>query len=188
MLISRINDFHHRLLTLFIREGEPVVDCTVGNGHDALFLAERIGRTGFLFGFDVQQEAIEATGARLREGGIDPERYLLIRDSHRKIGEYVPGGIGAVVYNLGYMPGGDRAVVTDGETAVASVDSALRLIRPEGVVSITLYYGHEGGREEAQGLLDYVRTLDHGNFKVLHLNYPNFPKDPPSILLIQRAE
>lgn len=188
MLISRINDFHHRFLALFIREGDKVVDCTVGNGHDALFLARRVGGKGFLFGFDVQQQAVAATGARLREGGIGPERYMLIRDSHRKIGEYVPGGVGAVVYNLGYMPGGDRAVVTDRETTVASVGNALKLIRQEGVVSITLYCGHEGGREEARGLLDYVRTLDHGSFKVLHLSYPNFPKDPPSILLIQRAE
>lgn len=188
MLISRINDFHHRLLTLFIREGDPVVDCTVGNGYDALFLAGRTGKGGFLFGFDVQQEAIEATETRLRGGGIAPERYMLIRDSHERIGEYVPGGVGAVVYNLGYMPGGDRAVATDSETTVASVVNALKLIRPGGVVSITLYYGHEGGREEAEGLLEYVRALDHGSFKVLHLTYPNFPKEPPSILLIQRPE
>jgi len=186
MLISRISEFNHHLLRPFIRAGDTVVDCTVGNGHDALFLAERTGKEGRLFGFDVQEEALDNTRERLLEGGIDADRFTLILDAHERIERYVSAGIAAAVYNLGYLPGGDRAVVTGREGTIVSVDKALKLLRPEGVVSVTLYYGHKGAADEAEGLLDYARGLDPDSLKVLQLHYPNQPNGPPSILIIQR--
>jgi hypothetical protein len=186
LFINRISEFHHHLLLPFIRTGDTVVDCTVGNGHDALFLAERTGKEGRLIGFDVQEEALENTRERLLEGGIDAGRFTLILDTHERIDRYVSAGIAAAVYNLGYLPGGDRAVVTGRDGTIGSIGKALELLRPEGVVSVTLYCGHKGAAEEAEGVLHYAGSLDPGFLRVLHLHYPNQPNGPPSILIIQR--
>lgn len=187
MQISRINSFLHGLITPFIRRGDVVVDCTLGNGHDALFLARAAGEEGHLFGFDIQAGAIAASRRKLLDGGIGEERFTLVRGSHEEIGDHVPGGIGAAVYNLGYLPGGDRAVTTLAETTVPSMLEALLLLRPEGVVALTLYTGHAGGDAEAESVLRCAKGLDHRMFHVLNLGYANLPKDPPSMLLIQRV-
>jgi hypothetical protein len=185
--IHRINRFLHHVLAPFLRDGDLAVDGTVGNGHDALFLARAIGEKGRLYGFDVQGEAVEKTRSRLLAAGIGEERFTLLQRSHEELDRYVPRGIGAAVYNLGYLPGGGRRLTTGRESSIGSIGKALELIRPEGVVSITLYYGHDGGREEAEGLLDYAAALDPARFKVLHLAYTNLPNDPPAILLIQSS-
>ena len=187
MLISRINAFHHRILALFLRPGDVVVDGTVGNGHDSLFLLGEIGREGRLFGFDVQQEALDRARRRLEEAGYHRSLFSLVRASHVDVEEYVPPGIGAAVFNLGYLPGGDRAVVTEGAATIEAVTKCLGLLRPEGVVSITLYYSHRGGGKEAARVTGFADGLDHGRYKVLHLKYGNLPNDPPSIILIQRS-
>jgi hypothetical protein len=187
MLISRINAFHHRLLTLFLRSGDVVVDCTVGNGHDSLFLLGETGEEGRLFGFDIQEEALARARRRLEDAGHPPSRFSLVRASHVDVADHVPPGIGAAVFNLGYLPGGDRAVVTEGSATTEAVAKCLGLLRPEGVVSITLYYGHQGGRDEAARVIGFADGLDHGTYKVLHLTYGNLPNEPPSILLIQKG-
>ena len=187
MRISRINQYHHSLLRPLLRAGDTVVDCTVGNGHDALFLAKAVGREGRFIGFDIQAEALARTRSRLVGAGIEEERFSLIEGSHSDLGRHVPVGIGGAVYNLGYLPGGDRSVVTGRGTTLSSIAEALELLRPEGFVSATLYYGHDGGREEAEAVLEYVRALDHARFKVAHLSYPNLPNDPPSIVMVQHT-
>ena len=188
MLIGRLGEFHHSFLRPFIDPGDVVVDCTVGNGYDTLFLAEAVGEGGHLFGFDIQEKAVDHVRRRLLAAGVEAERFTLICGSHEKIAEHAAPGIGAAVYNLGYLPGGDRTVVTERATTIRSIAASLNLLRREGVVTVTLYYGHEGGRREAGGVLEYAAALDFRRFKVLHLNYPNLPNDPPSLLVIQRRE
>jgi len=185
--INRINEYHHSLIRPLIREGDTVVDCTVGNGHDALFLAELVGKTGRLIGFDIQAAALARARSRLLDSGIDEGRFNLIEGSHSDLGRHVPAGIGGAVYNLGYLPGGTRGVVTGRESTLSSIAGALELLRPEGFVSATLYYGHDGGREEAEAVLAYVGALDHDRFKAAHLSYPNLPNDPPSIVMVQHT-
>jgi SAM-dependent methyltransferase len=185
--INRINEYHHSLLKPLIREGDTVVDCTVGNGRDALFLAERVGKRGRLVGFDIQAAALARTRSRLLEAGIEEGRFSLIEASHSDLGPHVPAGIGGAVYNLGYLPGGTRSVVTGRGSTLRSIAGALELLRPEGFVSAVLYYGHDGGREEAEAVLAYAGALDHDHFKVAHLSYPNLPNDPPSIVIVQHT-
>lgn len=187
MQISRITAFLHAVLSPLIRAGDTVVDCTLGNGHDALFLAEAAGSGGRLVGFDLQPQALDRTREKLERAGIERGRYSLIEADHAEIDRYVPAGIGAAVYNLGYLPGSGKAIRTKRETSIRSIGKALELLRPEGVVSVTLYYGHQGGREEAEGVQEFARRLDHARHKVLQLTYPNLPRNPPSILIIQRG-
>jgi SAM-dependent methyltransferase len=187
VLISRINEFHHRLLRPFLREGDRVVDCTAGNGYDTLYLAEAVGGTGHVYGFDIQKDALTATRDRLLGAGIADGRFTLVLDSHENLDHHVSPGISAAVFNLGYLPGGRRPVVTEGDSTIRSIEKGLNLLRPEGMVSVTLYFGHDGGRREAAAVTEYAGSLDPSLFKVLRLTYPNLPNDPPSILLIQRS-
>jgi SAM-dependent methyltransferase len=187
VLIGRLSEFHHTLIRPFVAAGDVVVDCTLGNGHDALFLAEAVGTGGHIFGFDLQEKAVERARGRLLDAGIEEGRFTFFRDSHEKIAEHVAPGIGAAVYNLGYLPGGDRAIVTERTTTIRSVKNSLQLLRREGVVALTLYNRQVGGKSEAEGVVEYASTLDFRLFKVLHLRYPNLPNDPPAMVMIQRT-
>ena len=72
-----------------IRLGDTVVDATMGNGKDTLFLAELVGETGHVYAFDVQAEAVARTHERVCEAGFEARSTLLLaaacaagRDSH----------------------------------------------------------------------------------------------------------
>jgi hypothetical protein len=69
------------------------------------------------------------------------------------LGEKLPiearGKIAAVVANLGYLPSGDREIITRAESSRVAVQEAFSLVRMGGVVSVIAYTGPPGGREEA---------------------------------------
>lgn len=49
------------------------------------------------------------------------------------------------MFNLGYLPGGDKAFTTRAESTVKALQTALRWLAPGGFISILAYRGHEGG-------------------------------------------
>ncbi len=132
-----------------LQPGEVAVDATVGNGHDTLFLAQQVGAQGHVYGFDIQEEALARTRRRLEEAGLR-DRVTLLQMGHEHMAEAVPaawhGRIGAVMFNLGYLPGGsDRTCITRPQTTVPALEAALRLLRPGGVLTVVAYRGHPGG-------------------------------------------
>ena len=46
-----------------IKPGDSAIDATVGTGEDTVFLAECVGKTGHVYGFDIQRAAIEEAKA-----------------------------------------------------------------------------------------------------------------------------
>ena len=138
-----------------LRAGDVVVDATAGNGHDTEFLARSVGDLGKVYAFDVQAAALEATRDRLERGGIF-ERVRLVDSDHAEMGERVTeedrGAVGAVMFNLGYLPGGDKGLVTEPESTLEALGAALALIRAGGVVTVVVYTGHPGGEAEARAV------------------------------------
>lgn len=67
MKLERVLPFARSLLQTAVKEGDYAVDATLGNGHDTCFLAEIVGDSGKVFGFDIQKEAIESSTTRLKE-------------------------------------------------------------------------------------------------------------------------
>jgi 16S rRNA (cytosine1402-N4)-methyltransferase len=63
------------LALLEMRQGQTLLDCTIGGGAHALRLAAVLGRTGRIVGIDQDEEAIAATGEALAKAG--PEVILL---------------------------------------------------------------------------------------------------------------
>ena len=64
------------------------------------------------------------------------------------------------MFNLGYRPGGDHAVVTGPETAIAGLNSAeLEVVETGGICTVVVYPGHQGGQAEADAVLEWSGTV-----------------------------
>jgi predicted methyltransferase len=154
-ILDQANDLVRRVL----KPGDLAVDATVGNGHDTVFLAECVGPRGRVIGFDIQRSALEATARRLREMGL-ADRVELVQRGHEQIRGTLTALAPAarpraVMFNLGYRPGGDHAVLTRPETTIPGVTDALDVVLPGGIVTIVVYPGHAGGQAEADAVLEW---------------------------------
>lgn len=170
----------HLLWDQWVQEGDWAIDATCGNGHDTLKLSELVGATGKVIALDIQEEAIQS--ARSRAGAPNVHFFCQSHTVFPPLSEQHP--IRLIVYNLGYLPGGEKDKTTLRETTLASLKSALSLVAPGGLVSLTLYPGHPEGAAERTLLLDFVTTLDPGEFNVSHTSWEN-RKASPSLLIIQ---
>lgn len=168
-----------------VRAGDTVIDATMGNGKDTLFLAELVGESGHVFAFDVQQEALDRTRERLREAGCEA-RVTLLLAGHETMAEHVPGPVAAVMFNLGWLPGALHAVTTKTDTTLRAVEAAVGLLAPGGVVTVCVYPGHEEGGRELAALLDYAGALSVRRFNVLHHAFLNAPAHTPQLILVQK--
>ncbi len=179
----------HSLVKRVVQVGDIVVDATVGNGHDTRFLAECVGPRGSVFGFDIQQLALDTTAYLLKKNKLDAQ-VRLIKAGHEKMDRHIDvdhhGKIAAAMFNLGYMPRGDKRVVTRVETTIAGVRLAASMIRPGGIVSIVAYRGHPGGRQEAEAVDRWAGTLDQQAYEVMRYEFINQKNLPPFLLLIER--
>jgi len=138
--------------------GDTVVDATVGNGHDTLFLAGLVGEEGNVIGFDVLEEALNSAKARLAEASV-LERVSLHHVSHAELAQYCQTDASAVMFNLGYLPGGDQEAITLEGSTIAALEAALGVLGPGGVVTCVCYPGHPGGLEEAEAVLAWSQGL-----------------------------
>lgn len=154
-----------------VKLGDIAVDATAGNGHDTQFLAELVGPCGTVFAFDLQPEALLKTGRRLEEAGL--LNVVLVCESHSQLSQSVPdqyhGNVAAVMFNLGYLPGGDKAVTTQPTTTRPALDQAWQLIKVGGMISIVAYTGHDGGAAETETVEQFLASLpsDEIEFRVV---------------------
>lgn len=169
---------HKHFIMEHIKEGDTVVDFTMGNGNDTLFLSKAVGTEGRVYAFDIQEEALTSTREHLVANGA-PENYTLICASHHRVKEFVKEPIKAGVFNLGYLPrSGKKAVTTMRETTMPAVEAAIELLAPDGVLIVAIYPGHEEGALEGEMLREYFSTLSKyricpSEFKIL--NSPTSP-------------
>lgn len=189
MKLERILPFARRLLVQAVGPGDIVIDATLGNGHDTTFLAGLVGETGTVFGFDIQKEAIVSTTARLCENGFS-ERAILFHKGHEHILTSVPkehfGKVKGAIFNLGYLPGGDKSIVTTSETTIAAVNQLLEIMAAEAIIVLVIYHGHEEGAVERDELLQYVKELDQQKAHVLQYQFINQANHPPFIIAIEK--
>lgn len=187
MRLERVLQYAKTLLRDTIEIGDTVVDATAGNGHDTLFLAELVGDTGHVYAFDVQQQAVDATMRRLAEAGVQA-RCEVILDGHEQVANYVSTPIKAAVFNLGYLPGAAHDVITKPSTTVAALESLLQQLVVGGMIVLVIYYGHEGGKEERDRVLDYVASLPQKQVHVLRYEFINQQNDPPFVIALEKVK
>ena len=167
-------------------EGACAVDATLGNGHDALWLCSLVGKTGRVFGFDVQTEAVERSRARLMEAGV-LDRAQLILDGHQNMCSYVePGSADVVMFNLGWLPGAAHGVTTQTSTTLQAVNAALEVLKEDGLLTICVYPGHEEGAREREALLGWAQSLNERDFDTMLRCYLNQSGDPPLLIAVKK--
>lgn len=180
----------HAALAAIIGEGDAVIDATVGNGHDTLFLAGHVGHSGTVYGFDIQQQALDAAYARLQAAGVEG-RASLYHAGHEAMALVLPqtqvGRIRAVVFNLGYLPGGDKTRTTAASTTLAALEQARELLAPGGVISVLAYTGHPGGRDEAEVVKAWARSLAPDYYRVRISVPPSESGTAPEWVWIERV-
>jgi predicted methyltransferase len=170
--------------------GGIAVDATMGNGRDTVFLARCVGVSGKVFALDIQQEALLRTQQRLCEERLADGRVQLIAANHAALRQYIPlalhGKIQAVMFNLGYLPGGDKKITTRPGTTCAALEEAVRLLAPGGIVTVVAYPGHAGGQEEADAVVAFARQLPAKEFHVLQYRLLNRKNAPPFLIALQK--
>ncbi len=184
-VLSNARALAHEAVARVVRRGDGVADATLGNGHDALFLCGLIGESGVLYGFDIQNRAVERSRARLAEAAVTCAVHLYT-EGHECLSARVPVGVAAVMFNLGWLPGGDKSVTTRADTTVSAVSQAVGLIRSGGIVTVCAYPGHAEGTREREAVAAYLSALDARAFAVLRHTFINQPNDPPEFFLVQR--
>lgn len=142
-----------------IQRGDLVIDATIGNGHDSLFILQLLQNEGQLVGYDIQKSAIDKTRERLSEYS----NFVLKQKSHAEIEER---GARLICYNLGYLPGSDKSVTTMTATTLQSLKSAKRALMPGGLLSILCYPGHAEGEKESEAVLDWAKR-QNGQLKLI---------------------
>lgn len=148
-----------------------VIDATLGNGHDTLFLSELVSE---IYAIDIQKCAIESAKKHLLEKNVSLDKIHFIEGSHEDLSSLPTADL--VIYNLGYLPGGDKSITTKTNSSLLSVKSALKRLRPKGAISIMCYPGHLEGEKEEEALMRFLETLDSQEFQVCHHRFVNRPK------------
>lgn len=187
MKLERVLQYTKTLLSLSIEKGEIAVDGTAGNGHDTLFLAKLVGDNGHVYSFDIQQQAVEATELKLKEYDL-LSRATVILDGHEHISKYVHGEIAGAVFNLGYLPGANHHIVTKGNTTIQALKQILAQLKIGGIIVLVVYYGHEGGTEERDTVIDYVSGLSQKHVHVLQYKFLNQKNNPPFIIALEKIK
>lgn len=168
-----------------IQKGDWVIDATAGNGRDTLWLARKTGPSGRVFAFDVQEEAIVATRTRLESENCD-RQVTLINDSHANLGERIPNEalFSAIVFNLGYLPGSDKRIITHSESTLSALGQAIETISANGILSVVLYPGHKGGDDESDEVATWAKTLDSNRYAIEFQRHPTRKDQAPFVLFV----
>jgi SAM-dependent methyltransferase len=142
-------------------------------------------------GFDVQADALTAARERIESRAPDAsDRLRLVHAGHETVADHLDeddqGGVGAIMFNLGYLPGGDHSMTTEPATTRRALAASRDLLRPGGVITIVAYPGHEGGEEEAEAVAAWGASLPGEDFLVLSYRLANQTADPPRLYAVEK--
>lgn len=179
--------FARMLLSSCVKPGDTAVDATVGNGHDTLFLADLVGPSGEVFGFDIQQAAIDAARVRLKQAEAS-HQVTLIHDGHENIPDHISQSkpVQGAVFNLGYLPGHDKSIITLSDTTLTALKSLMTRLTKGGIIVIVVYHGHAGGKIERDALQTFTQGLPQANWHVLEYGFTNQINNPPFIIALEK--
>lgn len=179
-MIDRPTDLAHELIKRE-KDIKIAVDMTAGNGYDSKFILDELDPDK-LFAFDIQERAKKATYDLLGQ----KDNFEFILDSHANIDKYIKDDLDLVIYNLGYLPKGDKNITTKADSTIKSLEKVLILLKKNGKVVMTIYPGHKEGLIESKRLDDFLGTLSYKEFTVLKMDYINKVNNPPYCVVIAK--
>ena len=186
---ERLVDRVHQALAAHLRAGDIALDATCGNGHDTACLARIVGTTGEVHAFDLQDEAIARTHARLAEMGLlAPVRFYCA--DHAQLAALLPEGLQgrlrAGIFNLGYRPGSDHSIVTLPGSTLAALGACSGLLSIGGVISVLVYTGHPGGALESEAVTHWSASLPPEDWKITWTSFQGTRRPAPRWLWLMR--
>ena len=180
--MKRPLEMAHDFLAQVITQEDIVVDATMGNGHDTLFLAKLAKQ---VYAFDIQEQALEKTSQRLQEAGLTNAELIL--QGHETVDQFVRE-VKAAIFNLGYLPSADKSIITQPQTTLEALDKLCHMLVKGGRIAIMIYYGHEGGDLERDAVLNYVSQLSQQEYTATIYRTLNQINNPPFLVMIEKLE
>ncbi|XP_048544961.1 putative rRNA methylase YtqB [Triticum urartu] len=180
----------HAVWRSIVQRGDTVVDATCGNGNDTFALLKMVsddtGR-GRVYGMDIQDSAIDSTASFLKMAVDSREMELveLFAMCHSRMEDIVPkdSPVRLVAFNLGYLPGGDKTIITVPETTELALQAASRIVSSRGLISVLVYIGHLGGRDELDIVESFASSLPADAWVSCKFEMINRPVAPVLVLL-----
>ncbi|KAH7673811.1 S-adenosyl-L-methionine-dependent methyltransferase protein [Dioscorea alata] len=190
---SKVTELAHSVWGSLVQKGDTVVDATCGNGHDMLALLKMVANgsgRGCVYGMDIQRSAIENTSLLLKESVDEDEREMvkLFLVCHSKMETVIPKDtpVRLIVFNLGYLPGGDKTIITMSTTTLMALQSASHILHSGGLISMVVYVGHPGGREELQTVESFASSLPTESWVTCKFEVSNRPTGPVLVLIFKK--
>lgn len=180
--MKRPLEMAHDFLAQVITQEDIVVDATMGNGHDTLFLAKLAKQ---VYAFDIQEQALEKTSQRLQEAGLTNAELIL--QGHETVDQFVRE-VKAAIFNLGYLPSADKSIITQPQTTLEALDKLCHMLVKGGRIAIMIYYGHEGGDIERDAVMDFVSQLPQQEYTATIYRTLNQINNPPFLVMIEKLE
>lgn len=173
--------FSHDFLAEVLDDQSVALDATMGNGNDTVFLAKRSQK---VYAFDIQEKALKKTSHRLVEQGLDNAELIL--DGHENLDQYVAEPLRAAMFNLGYLPSADKAIMTKPQTTIQAIQKVLERLEVGGRLAIMVYPGHAGGDVEKDSVLEFVSHLDQKLVTVMLYQAINQINNPPLLIMLEK--
>lgn len=175
--VADISKLAHFIINEFLEEKFVAIDGTLGNGFDTDFLSDNFDK---VYSFEIQKEAC----AKYKEK--NKSNVEVINDSHHLFKDYVTDKVDCIMYNLGFLPGGDKGITTVHTTSLESIKCGLELLKSGGIMTICIYKGHDEGKIEESCILSYLRDLPKSKYGVMSHTYLNRAETAPLLVVIEK--
>lgn len=169
----------HKFMAEHISPGDFCIDATAGKGRDTAFLCSLVGPHGRVLAMDIQPQAVSSTKQLIDSLGFS-DIVRVVLDSHENMENYADeNSADGIMFNLGWLPGGDHNIFSKPDTTIKAINSALRILKPGGVMTICIYFGRECGYDERDRLLEFFPTIDQKKYTVIVSQFVNRRGDVP---------
>lgn len=182
-VVLKVTQMAQRMIEMVVKPEDTVIDGTLGNGNDTIFLS-KLAYQGNVYSFDIQENAVINFKEVMEKKSI--KNVTVINSGHENMESYVFESPAAVMFNLGYLPGGDESIITLPHTTLKALNSAVKILKPGGIITIASYSGHPGGQEEQNVVQNWVRTLNPKHFSVMEASFTNGKNNSPMLIVIEK--
>lgn len=165
------------------KEVHLALDLTLGRGKDSKFILETYPESRVL-AFDIQEEALDWVRENLKK----QDRLQTILDGHQNLDSYLDQEVDLVVMNLGYLPGGNKTIITKAATTVMAIEKALEALKLGGLFTLLVYRSHPGAAEEVAAVEECIRSLDQRDYRVQRIEFYNQKNQPPVFFAIEKRK
>ena len=100
--------------------------------------------------------------------------------------KYIKENIDFAIYNLGYLPKGDKYITTNAKDVEESLKKLLEKLNSKGAIFITFYIGHSAGQIESLEISKFLQNLNQKEYTILKCTFENQKNNPPYVVMIQK--